>query len=313
MNDKDNLTSLELDGVADAGSYSNVFGFLGAPLTRAVDKLGGAVVVGIPYDLATSARPGARFGPAGIRQASAQLRWERKRWPWDFALRSRLALADYGDIDFRVGDSADMHARLRDVSARLHAGGNFMLGLGGDHYATLPIVEGVCQRAGQVALIHFDAHSDTEVSDLPYYHGSMFHRAIQDGLIDPRASIQLGIRTENNSADLGLSVLDADWLNGHGADEACAQIRQVVGERPAYLSIDIDCLDPSSAPGTGTPVAGGLTTSKLLQILRGLQGMTLLGADVMEVAPAYDHADITTLAAATLAVEILYVHASSHP
>ena len=165
-------------------------------------------------------------------------------------------------------------------------------------------------KYGQLALLHFDAHTDTEESDAAYNHGSMFYHAPLEGLIDPAASVQVGIRTDYNQKNHGFTVLDASWVNNHSVDDCIARIKEVLGDRPVYLSFDIDCLDPAFAPGTGTPVSGGLTSDRALQIIRGLSGVNIVGMDVVEVAPAYDHAEITSLAAATLALEMLYLKAS---
>ncbi len=295
---------------AGSSTYANVFGFAGLPLGRQLDDDVDAVVMGVPYDLGTSARPGARFGPGAIRQASAQLRWEKRRWPWQFALDSSINVIDYGDLDYADGDSADMVETTTRHAARVLAADKFLLCFGGDHFVSLPLLRATAQVHGEVALVHFDAHTDTEQSDLEFYHGSMFHRGLQEGLLDPTTSIQLGIRTEFDTGSHELAVLDASWVNDHSADDAIARIHERVGNRPVYLSIDIDCLDPAYAPGTGTPVVGGISTDKLLQILRGMTTHNIVAADVMEVAPAYDPAEITALAAATIGLELLYVVAA---
>ncbi|NNF61812.1 MAG: agmatinase [Gammaproteobacteria bacterium] len=302
------MSDADLSG-AGSSTYANVFTYMGLPLSRDLGACD-AVVMGLPYDLATSARPGARFGPNAIRQASAQLRWEKRRWPWQFALKERLRVIDYGDLSFAEGDSADLVETAAHHSAAVVAAGKFLLSFGGDHFVSLPLLRGITKKCGKLALLHFDAHTDTEETDLEYYHGSMFYRALQEELLDPSRSIQLGIRTEFDSNRHELEVLDAPWVNSRSADDAVARIRQRIGDAPVYLSIDIDCLDPAYAPGTGTPVAGGMTTDKLLQIVRGLGDLDIVAADVTEVAPAYDPAEITALAAATVALEILYLKAA---
>lgn len=294
-----------------SNTYANVFTFMGYPLSRELNDSVDAVVMGVPYDLATSARSGTRMGPTGIRQASSQLRWEEKRWPWTFALADKLRVIDYGDICFGEGDHEEMIAKVVEEAGRILQAGKTLLTLGGDHFISLPLLRAAVKRHGKLALLHFDAHTDTEKSDNPYYHGSMFYQATNEGLIDPAKSIQVGIRTEYDYDNYDFAVLDATWANGHSAAEVEERIRAAVGDGPIYLSIDIDCLDPAYAPGTGTPVAGGLSSDKLLQIIRSLQGLNIVAMDVMEVAPAYDHAEITSLAAATLALELLHVIAAS--
>lgn len=297
--------------LADDSSYANVFSFMGLPLSRDLDLAGlDAVVMGIPYDLGTSGRAGARSGPNGIRQASANLRWEEQRWPWSFRLNDRLRAIDYGDIQFASGDSEDMLERVEAHAARITGAGKTLISLGGDHFVTLPLLRGHAATHGKLALIHFDAHTDTYSKHEKYDHGSMFYRAPQEGLVDTSHSVQIGIRTDYDREDHAYLVIDADQANAQSADETVAAIRARVGAAPAYLTFDIDCLDPAFAPGTGTPVVGGLSASLALRILRGLAGLNIVGFDVMEVSPAYDHAQLTALAGATLALEFLYLRAN---
>ncbi len=297
--------------LADVSSYANVFSFMGLPLSRDLDQAGlDAVVMGIPYDLGTSGRAGARSGPNGIRQASANLRWEEQRWPWSFCLNERLRAIDYGDIQFSSGDSDDMLARVEAHAARITGAGKTLVSLGGDHFVTLPLLRGHAATHGKLALIHFDAHTDTYSRHEKYDHGSMFYRAPQEGLIDTTRSIQIGIRTDYDREDHAFLVVNADQVNEQSAQQVVAAIRSRVGNAPAYLTFDIDCLDPAFAPGTGTPVVGGLSTSTALRIVRGLAGLNIVGFDIVEVSPAYDHAQLTALAGATLALEFLYLRAS---
>jgi agmatinase len=292
-------------------TYTNIFTFLGCPLTRELDDQVDAVVMGVPYDLATSGRAGARHGPTGIRQASAMLRWEEKRWPYTFALADKLRVIDYGDLDFDLGKHEHMDAMVVEQASKILSAGKMLLTLGGDHYVTLPLLRAAAKQHGKLALIHFDAHTDNETSVEGHYHGSMFYHAPIEGLIDADKTIQIGIRTEYDYANHPFTVLDGSWANNHSVEEIVQRIRETVGDTPAYLSLDIDCLDPAFAPGTGTPVAGGLTSDKTLQVIRALKGLNIIAMDVMEVAPAYDHADITSLAAATIALEMLHMIAAS--
>lgn len=299
--------------LADDSSYANVFSFMGLPLSRDLDQAGlDAVVMGIPYDLGTSGRAGARSGPNSIRQASANLRWEEQRWPWPFLLNECLSAIDYGDIQFSSGDSDDMLARVEAHAARITGAGKTLVTLGGDHFVTLPLLRGHAATHGKLALIHFDAHTDTYSKHEKYDHGSMFYRAPQEGLIDTSRSVQIGIRTDYDRDDHAYLVIDADQANEQSPRDVIAAIRARVGDAPAYLTFDIDCLDPAFAPGTGTPVIGGLSTSTALRILRGLAGLNIVGFDVVEVSPAYDHAQLTALAGATLALEFLYLRASAN-
>ena len=307
MSDSDNRVPVD-----DSSMYANVFSFMGLPLSREVDNPElDAFVMGVPYDLGTSGRAGTRSGPNGIRQASANLRWEENRWPWEFALAERLRVADYGDVQFGYGDSEDMLAQVQAHAARITGAGKTLVALGGDHFVTLPLLRGTAQTHGKLALIHFDAHTDTYDEKEKYNHGCMFHRAPREGLIDPARSVQIGIRTDYDRANHEFQVIDAHQANESSVAAIVETIRKRVGEHPAYLTFDIDCLDPAFAPGTGTPVVGGLSTSRVMRILHGLVGLNIVGFYVVEVSPAYDHADITALAGASLAQQFLYMRAST--
>jgi agmatinase len=261
-------------------------------------------VTGVPLDLATSNRPGARFGPAAIRRASAQLSWG-KPWPWGFNPFDRLAVVDYGDCVFDSGRPEGIPLEIETHARSIVDAGVFLLSLGGDHFVSLPLLRAHRAKHGPLSLVHFDAHSDTWKDEKGRIdHGTMFYHAVQEGLVDPARSVQVGIRTHNDDT-LGFTILDARRVLSRPFEETAAAIRKVVGGAPAYFTFDIDCLDPSFAPGTGTPVVGGLTTHAALEILRGLGEVNFAGGDVTEVAPVYDVGEITALAAATIALEFL--------
>ncbi len=287
--------------------YMNIYSYMGRPLTRNPDDAD-VFVIGLPYDLGTSGRAGTRGGPLGIRNASANLRWEEKRWPWDFNVFERLRVADYGELEFPTGNHEALFATVAEHYGRLLAAGKTTLSFGGDHFVTLPLLRAHHKQFGQLALIHFDAHTDTyaeEGSD--YSHGTMFYHAPREGIIDPAKSIQIGIRTEYTESRHEFEVINAAVANDLATEEIVERIHRRVGDMPCYLTFDIDCLDPAYAPGTGTPVSGGLTSDKALKLIRGLQGINIVGMDLVEVAPSYDHAEITSLAGATLGLEMLYV------
>ncbi|HBT28893.1 MAG TPA: agmatinase, partial [Erwinia persicina] len=185
-----------------------------------------------------------------------------------------------------------------------------MLTFGGDHYITLPLLRAHAKTFGKMALVHFDAHTDTYSNGPTFDHGTMFFTAPKEGLISPEHSVQIGIRTEFDKS-LGFNVLDAAQVNDRSVEDILAQVKQIVGDLPVYLTFDIDCLDPAHAPGTGTPVIGGLTSDKASKLVRGLQGMNIVGMDLVEVAPGYDQSDITALAAASLALDMLHVQAAN--
>ncbi len=297
--------------VADLSMYANVYTFVGCPLSRELGDEVDVVVMGIPYDMATTGRSGTRMGPNGIRQASRNLRWEVERWPWRFSVFDRLKIIDYGDVDFAPGNSPDMVECVIAETTKILSAGKTLLSLGGDHFVTLPLLRAFAKQHGPLALIHFDAHTDTDSHGGPYDHGTMFHHAPQEGLIDPSKSIQIGIRTRYPDETHPFAVIDGAMANDLSSDEIIKTIHQRVGNSPAYVTFDIDCLDPAYAPGTGTPVVGGLSTDRALKLIRGLQGLNLKGMDLVEVAPAYDHSEITSLAGATLALEFLYTLAAS--
>jgi agmatinase len=270
-----------------------------------------ALILGAPFDLATTGRSGSRSGPGGIRQASANLAWEETRWPWDFDAAKFLKAADLGDVSSPVGDPRAFTKNLESKAAEVVNAGKNLITLGGDHYVSLPLLRAHAAKHGPLALIHFDAHTDTYGQGGEYDHGTMFRRALDEGLLLPDNSIQVGIRTAYGRSDHPFDVLDAAWVNEHSAADCIARIRERVADAPAYLTFDIDCLDPAHAPGTGTPVAGGLSSDRALQIVRGLVELDIRGFDVVEVAPSYDHAELTSLAGATLALEFLYLLAAN--
>ncbi|MEZ9710183.1 agmatinase [Vibrio breoganii] len=296
----------------DYSLYSNSMSFMRRPYLRdPVSAEADLVVLGVPLDLATSGRPGARMGPDAIRRASVNLAWEGKKFPWDFNVFDRAKVIDAGDLVFDSGDAEGFTARLEAATDEILKSGKTMLALGGDHFITLPILRAYAKHYGEMALIHFDAHTDTYAHGSAYDHGTMFYHAPNEGLISAEHSVQIGIRTEYEQQDHGFTVINAMQANDQSADEIVAQIRKVIGDKPVYVTFDIDCLDPAFAPGTGTPVCGGLNSDKVLKILRGLAGVNIVGMDVVEVSPAYDHADLTALAGATVALELMYAWASN--
>lgn len=222
----------------------------------------------------------------------------------------RINAVDYGDVQFLCGESEDMLSKTEAHACRIINAGKTLISLGGDHFVTLPLLRAHAKTYGKLSLIHFDAHTDTYEEKQKYNHGSMFYHAPIEGLIDPSRSIQVGIRTEYNSDKHTFEVINAHQVNEQSIEKTLAAIRARIGDGPAYLTFDIDALDPAFAPGTGTPVIGGLTTSRALQILEGIADLNIIGFDIVEVSPPYDHANITALAGATLALQFLYMRAS---
>ena len=298
-----------LYGTSPEPTYAGAVSFMRSKYTRDLDGVD-LVVTGVPLDTATTNRPGARFGPRAVRAASTIMAWERP-YGMEFDPFDKLAVVDYGDCFFDFGRPESVPDAIRAHAASIIAEGPGLLSLGGDHFVTYPLLQAHAEKHGApLALLHFDAHSDTWADeDGRIDHGTMFYHAAKQGVVDPAASVQVGLRTRNEDT-MGFNVLDGPWVHGHGIDATIESIRSTLGDRPVYLTFDIDCLDPSFAPGTGTPVCGGLSTYQAMSIIRGLRGMNLIGMDVVEVAPAYDVGEITALAAAHLAMEMICVYAS---
>lgn len=299
----------ELRGTVEhAPSFGGALSFMRRKYTRDLTGVDIAVT-GIPLDTATSNRPGARFGPRAIRAASTIISWTRP-WPWHFDPLERLSVIDYGDCQFDYGSPESVTPTIEKHIDDILAADVGTLVFGGDHYVTYPVLKSHARRFGKLSLIHFDAHSDTwSDKSMRLDHGTMFYHAAKEGLVDDERSVQIGLRTTNDKT-LGFNILDARWVHENGAAAVAEEIRRIVGNNTAYLTFDIDCLDPSFAPGTGTPVCGGLSTHQALEIIRGIQGVKLTGMDVVEIAPAYDSGEITALAGATLAAEFLCLYAS---
>ncbi|NVK89521.1 MAG: agmatinase [Gammaproteobacteria bacterium] len=292
----------------DHSLYSNAFGYLRRPLNFSPQTSNADVaVLGVPFDMATTGRSGSRMGPGAIRQASIHLAWEDQRWPWDFKLSERLSMIDVGDFIFPPGDAEAFTQSLADFAFEIIQSGKTLLTFGGDHFITLPLLRAHHRVHGELAMIHFDAHTDTYSQGSRYDHGTMFYHAPNEGLIDPNHSIQVGIRTDYTREDHPFEVLSAIDANNLSTAQIVAAIKQRVGDRPTYVTFDIDCLDPAYAPGTGTPVCGGISSHKALEIVRGLQGINLVGMDVVEVAPAYDNSEVTALAAANIGLDLLHI------
>ena len=273
-------------------------------------------VAGVPFDTGVTYRPGARFGPAHIRQASRLLR------PYNPVLDvepfARQQVVDAGDIACNPFDIMEAIGQIDGAASELIAGGQRLVSLGGDHTIALPLLRAVSRVHGPVALVHFDAHLDTWPTyfGADYTHGSQFRRAAEEGLFVPGHSAHVGIRGSlytpgdlAEDAGMGFRVLSCPEIDDIGPAAAVERLREQIGDRPAYLSIDIDVLDPAFAPATGTPETAGLTSRELIRLVRGFDGANLVGADVVEVSPAYDHAEITGVAAANLVYELLSLFA----
>lgn len=303
MSDWDNaFTGKTKTGMVGSHSFGGAVSFFRTPYSRDLEGVDVAVS-GVPLDIATTNRSGARLGPRAIRNASLSLAWERP-WPWKIDPLAQMSVVDYGDCE---GSLLSVEHIQTHVETILASGAASLL-LGGDHFISYPSLCAHAKVHGPISLIHFDAHTDTwPSSGSGINHGTMFYKAAKEGIVDPASSIQIGIRTTNDEP-LGYKILSAADVHNMGVVEVLKAIKERVGDKPVYLTFDIDCLDPSYAPGTGTPVPGGLSSLQALEIIRGLVGINLVGMDVVEVAPAYDHAEITALAAAQIAIELLCLY-----
>ncbi|MGR3200077.1 MAG: agmatinase [Paracoccus sp. (in: a-proteobacteria)] len=289
-------------------SFENAFGGATSFLRRRYTKdLAGVdvAVTGVPFDQAVTHRPGTRFGPRAIREASTLQAFDAP-YGWGYDPLSVLDVIDYGDMAFDYADTRGVPGRIEAHIGAIMDAGAAPITLGGDHSITLPILRAVAARRGPVALIQFDAHSDTWVDDDPdrIDHGTFLYKAIRQGIVDPAASVAVGIRTDNPDT-LGVSILDAASVHRDGVEATLARVREVIGDRPVYVTFDIDALDPAFAPGTGTPVWGGLASWQAAALLRGLAGIDLIGGDVVEVSPPYDTTGATAIAGAHVAVELI--------
>jgi len=308
-------------GPVDATQYPRFAGAATFARLPRLDEVSRAdvAVVGVPFDSGVSYRPGARFGPAHVRQASRLLR------PYNPALDvepfGAQQVVDAGDIACNPFDIAAAISQIEEAATALTESDTSLLILGGDHTIALPLLRTMAGRHGAVAVLHFDAHLDTwdTYFGAPYTHGTPFRRASEEGLIDIDHSMHVGIRGPLYAASdlleserLGFATISCADVELQGLGDALDQIRDRLGAAPVYVSVDIDVLDPAHAPGTGTPEAGGLTSRELLAMLRSLADLEVVSADIVEVAPAYDHAELTGIAAAHAAYELLSVM-SLHP
>lgn len=295
--------------------FAGIASFMRLPVVDSAKGLDIALL-GIPWDGGTTNRAGARHGPREVRsQSSLMRRAHHVSGTEPFSIAN---IADMGDVPVNPIDLHDSLARIEAALADVVAAGALPLAVGGDHLTTLPVMRAVARRR-PVGLIHFDAHSDTNdtyFGDNPYTHGTPFRRAIEEGLLDPKRTVQIGIRGSVYAPDehdwaraQGVRVIYMEEFVRRGAAEVMAEARTIAGDGPTYVSFDIDCIDPSMAPGTGTPEVGGFTTREAQEMLRLLDGIDIVAADVVEVSPPFDVGGMTALAGATMMFELVCVMA----
>ena len=295
--------------------YAGPSTFARLPELRDVEDCDVAII-GVPFDAGTSYRPGARFGPQSVRQASRQLRTNYHP-NYDVEPFKVQQVADAGDIACNPFDIDEAIKKIEKGSTELLQKVGSIVTIGGDHTIALPLLRSINKKVGgPVALVHFDAHLDTwdTYFGAPYTHGTPFRRAREEKLFLDDASMHIGIRGPlystndlKNDRELGFKTIHCDEFQTNTIDQIVKRIKDRIGNNPLYISIDIDVLDPAHAPGTGTPEVAGMTTREILNVLRGLAGSQLVSADVVEVAPAYDHAELTSTAAATIVYELINI------
>ncbi len=290
-------------GLSNENTFGGALSFLRRRYTKDLTGVDIAVT-GIPFDQAVTNRPGTRLGPRAIREAST-LQSPDAPYGWPFDVLSERTLVDYGDLAFDYANIPEFPAALQSHIATILQSGAASVALGGDHYISFPILKAYADKFGPMSLIQIDAHTDTWPDDNMdrVDHGTMFYKAVKSGIVDPSRSVQIGIRTTNDDT-LGVQIIDADEVHRIGPDAVAARAKEIVGKNPVYLTFDIDGLDPAYAPGTGTPVWGGLTSAQAARLLRQLAGINICGGDVVEVSPPFDTTGATAIAGAHVAVEL---------
>ena len=309
MNGDHAFRATSLTGRSAEMTYGGALSFLRRPYSRDAEAAD-VVVSGVPWDSAVTNRPGCRLGPRAIRAASTQLA-ELKAFPFGFDPFDTLKVIDWGDCFIDPHHPNTVPASIEDHATAILQAGARMLTFGGDHFVTYPLLKAHAARFGPVALVQFDAHCDTWEDDgRKLDHGTMFARAAAEGIVDVTRSTQVGLRTWNDG-DHGFEILTAPWVHRNGIEAALEVVRERAADAPVYLSFDVDGMDPAFAPGTGTPVPGGLASWQALEFVRGLAGLELIGMDVVEVSPPYDVSEVTALAAAHVAHDWLCLIAES--
>ena len=297
------FTRQDLRGPSFENTFGGALSFMRRRYTKDLQGVDIAVT-GIPFDQAVTNRPGTRLGPRAIREASS-LQAPDAPYGWPFDVFSECDIVDMGDLAFDYANIPDFPATLQNHFANILQSGAASVALGGDHYISFPILKAYAEKFGPMSLIQIDAHTDTWPDDNMQRvdHGTMFYKAVKSGVVDPARSVQIGIRTTNEDT-LGVNIIDAAEVHRIGPEAVAKRVHGIVGDAACYLSFDIDGLDPAFAPGTGTPVWGGLSTAQASVILRQLAGVNLKGGDIVEVSPPFDTTGATAIAGAHVAVEL---------
>ncbi len=299
------FTAKTLNDQAKDPTYAGALSFMRRKYTMDLTGVD-AVVWGLPLDTATSNRPGTRFGPRGVREASCGMDND-PQYPFGSRLFDDMAVIDHGDCYFYYGNQARIPLIIEECASTIinAESSPYLLSIGGDHFVTYPLLKAHAEKYGPVALVQFDAHQDTwDDEEGAVDHGTMITRAVKEGIIDVDHSIQIGIRT-HAPQDYGIEIIYGLECHELGPKVIAERVYARTGGKKVYQTFDIDCLDPAYAPGTGTPVSGGLTSAQALATLRHLNKLDVIGSDVVEVSPSYDHADITSIAGSTVAMYML--------
>ena len=298
------FTNPELKGVSHENTFGGATSFLRRLYTKDLTGVDIAVT-GVPFDQAVTNRPGTRLGPRAIREAST-LQSPDEPYGWPFNPLSELAIVDYGDLAFDYANIPAFPETLTNHIRSILSADVASVALGGDHYISFPILKAYAEKHGPMSLLQFDAHTDTWADDNMdrVDHGTMFYKAVKSGIVDPKRSVQVGIRTTNEDT-LGVNIIDAREVYESGPAAVAQKIKGILGDSPVYLSFDIDGLDPAFAPGTGTPVWGGLSSIQAQIILRDIAGINIKGGDVVEVSPPFDTSGATAIAGAHVATQII--------
>ncbi len=293
----------------DQSLISNLFGFMRLPLyINKIPNNFDMAIIGIPSDMTCTGKPGSKMAPSSIRESSINLFWEKIKWPWNFKLNKNFKVIDLGDLIFKNGNIEDLNKQIYKKVEELLKLKKKILFLGGDHYITLPILRMYKKFYKKISVIHFDAHTDTHNNKNIYDHGSVFYNIHKEKIISSKDIIQIGIRTYINKKKK-FKIISSNKTNKYKVKKIINKILKIIKNKPTYLSFDIDCIDPSYVPGTGTPVINGIKINKIIKIIRKFKKINLIGIDIVEVSPLYDINNISSLTAANIALELIYTQA----
>ncbi len=296
----------------DQSLISNLFGFMRFPLIikkkYSIKDIFNTIILGIPCEISSTGKPGSKLAPDSIRKESIHLYWEKKKWPWNFSLNKYIKIIDGGDLIYKNGNIKNFNKKIKEKITNLLKIKKNIIFIGGDHYITLPILKTYKNFYKNMSLIHFDAHTDMYNNNNTYDHGNIINKIIEKKIIKKKNIIQIGIRTYINKNN-NINIISSEKVNKISTKKIIKKIEQTTNNLPTYISFDIDCIDPSYAPGTGTPVIGGITIHKILEIIRKLKNINIIGFDMVEISPIYDKSGITSLTAASLILELIYLNA----